>query len=87
MYFKCHMIVSSLLIKGLCFLDLSQAEEDVSCYSRVAKFLLACLTRIPTRTCQALLQQVSRVCIAYVRLQDQIIRLLLLLERSHVEAL
>nr|XP_046232573.1 protein NO VEIN isoform X2 [Scatophagus argus] len=38
--------------------DLSQAEEDVSCYSRVAEFLLACLTRIPTRTCQALLQQV-----------------------------
>ncbi|XP_034083344.1 protein NO VEIN isoform X4 [Gymnodraco acuticeps] len=38
--------------------DLSQAEEDVSCYSRVAKFFLACLTRIPTRTCRALLQQV-----------------------------
>ncbi|XP_041818606.1 protein NO VEIN isoform X2 [Chelmon rostratus] len=38
--------------------DLSQAEEDVSCYSRVAKFLLACLTRIPIRTCRALLQQV-----------------------------
>ncbi|KAI3365403.1 hypothetical protein L3Q82_010485 [Scortum barcoo] len=38
--------------------DLSQAEEDVSCYSRVAKFLLGCLTRIPTRICQALLQQV-----------------------------
>lgn len=38
--------------------DLSQAEEDVSCYSRVATFLLTCLTRIPTRTCQALLQQV-----------------------------
>ncbi|XP_059180709.1 uncharacterized protein wu:fj29h11 [Centropristis striata] len=38
--------------------DLSQAEEDVLCYSRVAKFLLDCLTRIPTRTCQALLQQV-----------------------------
>ncbi|XP_031146992.1 protein NO VEIN isoform X1 [Sander lucioperca] len=38
--------------------DLSQSEEDVSCYSRVAKFLLACLTRIPTRICQALLQQV-----------------------------
>ncbi|XP_073345224.1 uncharacterized protein [Pagrus major] len=38
--------------------DLSQAEEDVSCYNTVAKFLLACLTRIPTRTFQALLQQV-----------------------------
>ncbi|XP_074476701.1 uncharacterized protein LOC141758850 isoform X3 [Sebastes fasciatus] len=38
--------------------DLSHAEEDVSCYSRVAKFLLACLIRIPSRTCQALLQQV-----------------------------
>ncbi|XP_030610585.1 protein NO VEIN isoform X2 [Archocentrus centrarchus] len=38
--------------------DLSLAEEDVSCYSKVAKFLLACFTRIPTRTCQALLQQV-----------------------------
>ncbi|XP_062298890.1 uncharacterized protein wu:fj29h11 isoform X1 [Scomber scombrus] len=38
--------------------DLSRADEDVSCYSTVAKFLLGCLTRIPTRTCQALLQQV-----------------------------
>ncbi|PWA21616.1 hypothetical protein CCH79_00003387 [Gambusia affinis] len=38
--------------------DLSKAEEDVTCYSRVANFLLQCLTRIPTRTCQALLQQV-----------------------------
>ncbi|XP_023257114.1 uncharacterized protein LOC111651359 [Seriola lalandi dorsalis] len=38
--------------------DLSRAEDDVSCYSRVAEFLLACLTRIPARTCQALLQQV-----------------------------
>ncbi|XP_035998446.1 protein NO VEIN isoform X3 [Fundulus heteroclitus] len=38
--------------------DLSRAEEDVTCYSRVATFLLRCLTRIPTRTCQALLQQV-----------------------------
>ncbi|XP_047232938.1 protein NO VEIN isoform X2 [Girardinichthys multiradiatus] len=38
--------------------DLSKAEEDVTCYSRVAKFLLQCLTRIPTRTCHALLQQV-----------------------------
>ncbi|XP_040922726.1 protein NO VEIN isoform X2 [Toxotes jaculatrix] len=38
--------------------DLSQAEEDMLCYSRAANFLLACLTRIPTRTCQALLQQV-----------------------------
>ncbi|XP_034415421.1 protein NO VEIN isoform X2 [Cyclopterus lumpus] len=38
--------------------DLSQAEDDVSCYRRVSKFLLACLTRIPTRTCQALLKQV-----------------------------
>ncbi|MEQ2167553.1 hypothetical protein GOODEAATRI_005250, partial [Goodea atripinnis] len=37
---------------------LSKAEEDVTCYSRVAKFLLRCLTRIPTRTCHALLQQV-----------------------------
>ncbi|KAM4623633.1 uncharacterized protein ACJ7VT_004679 [Polymixia lowei] len=38
--------------------DLSQAEEDISCYSTVARFLLECLIRIPTRTCQALLQQV-----------------------------
>uniref|UniRef100_A0A1A7X528 HTH OST-type domain-containing protein n=2 Tax=Iconisemion striatum TaxID=60296 RepID=A0A1A7X528_9TELE len=38
--------------------DLSSAEDDVTCYSRVATFLLTCLTRIPTRTCQALLQQV-----------------------------
>uniref|UniRef100_A0A3P9JKB7 Wu:fj29h11 n=1 Tax=Oryzias latipes TaxID=8090 RepID=A0A3P9JKB7_ORYLA len=32
--------------------------KDISCYSRVAKFLLDCLIRIPTRTCQALLQKV-----------------------------
>ncbi|XP_017271683.1 protein NO VEIN isoform X2 [Kryptolebias marmoratus] len=38
--------------------DLSQSEEDVMCYGRVAKFLLNCLIRIPTRTCQALLLQV-----------------------------
>uniref|UniRef100_A0A1A8UKW3 HTH OST-type domain-containing protein n=1 Tax=Nothobranchius furzeri TaxID=105023 RepID=A0A1A8UKW3_NOTFU len=38
--------------------DVSSAEEDVTCYSRVATFLLTSLTRIPTRTCQALLQQV-----------------------------
>ncbi|XP_029933405.1 protein NO VEIN isoform X2 [Myripristis murdjan] len=37
---------------------LSQAEEDMSCYRTVARFLLDCLIRIPTRTCQALLQQV-----------------------------
>uniref|UniRef100_A0A3Q2QWH8 Wu:fj29h11 n=1 Tax=Fundulus heteroclitus TaxID=8078 RepID=A0A3Q2QWH8_FUNHE len=36
----------------------AEEEEDVTCYSRVATFLLRCLTRIPTRTCQALLQQV-----------------------------
>ncbi|XP_044034429.1 protein NO VEIN isoform X2 [Siniperca chuatsi] len=51
-----HM--QSSLAEAVAKEDLSQAEEDVSCYSRVAKFLLACLTRIPTRTCQALLQQV-----------------------------
>uniref|UniRef100_A0A4W5LEP3 Wu:fj29h11 n=1 Tax=Hucho hucho TaxID=62062 RepID=A0A4W5LEP3_9TELE len=39
--------------------DLSRAEEDGSCFSSVALFLLDCLTRIPTRTCRALLQQVS----------------------------
>uniref|UniRef100_A0A673AIR0 Wu:fj29h11 n=1 Tax=Sphaeramia orbicularis TaxID=375764 RepID=A0A673AIR0_9TELE len=33
-------------------------EDDVSCYSTVAKFLLSCLTRIPIRTCKTLLQQV-----------------------------
>ncbi|XP_029978405.1 protein NO VEIN isoform X2 [Sphaeramia orbicularis] len=38
--------------------DLTQAEDDVSCYSTVAKFLLSCLTRIPIRTCKTLLQQV-----------------------------
>ncbi|KAK2885132.1 uncharacterized protein wu:fj29h11 isoform X1 [Channa argus] len=38
--------------------DLSQAEEDMTCYIRVAKFLLECMTRIPTKICQALLQQV-----------------------------
>ncbi|XP_061564141.1 uncharacterized protein wu:fj29h11 isoform X2 [Cololabis saira] len=38
--------------------DLPQAEYDTAGYRRVAKFLLDCLTRIPTRTCQALLQQV-----------------------------
>uniref|UniRef100_A0A3Q3EGQ4 Wu:fj29h11 n=1 Tax=Kryptolebias marmoratus TaxID=37003 RepID=A0A3Q3EGQ4_KRYMA len=34
------------------------AAVDVMCYGRVAKFLLNCLIRIPTRTCQALLLQV-----------------------------
>ncbi|XP_055006163.1 uncharacterized protein wu:fj29h11 isoform X2 [Boleophthalmus pectinirostris] len=38
--------------------DLSQAHEDVSCYRRVAEFVLACLVRIPTRTCRTLMQQV-----------------------------
>ncbi|KAM9837751.1 uncharacterized protein ACBR49_018381 isoform 2-T3 [Aulostomus maculatus] len=38
--------------------DLSKAEEDVSCYSAVATFILGCLTRIPTRNFKALLQQV-----------------------------
>ncbi|XP_076005731.1 uncharacterized protein LOC143000345 isoform X2 [Genypterus blacodes] len=36
----------------------SLSEDDESCYSTVARFLLACLTRIPTKTCQAVLQQV-----------------------------
>ncbi|XP_029953318.1 protein NO VEIN isoform X2 [Salarias fasciatus] len=36
--------------------DLFPAEEDG--HNAVAKFLLACLTRIPARICQALLQQV-----------------------------
>uniref|UniRef100_A0A3P9B955 Wu:fj29h11 n=1 Tax=Maylandia zebra TaxID=106582 RepID=A0A3P9B955_9CICH len=38
--------------------SLAAAVEDVSCYDKVAKFLLECFTRIPTRTCQALLLQV-----------------------------
>ncbi|XP_077481497.1 uncharacterized protein LOC144092518 isoform X3 [Stigmatopora argus] len=38
--------------------DLSHAEEDISCYSTVAIFLLDCLARIPNRICQALLKQV-----------------------------
>ncbi|XP_019745143.1 uncharacterized protein LOC109527572 [Hippocampus comes] len=38
--------------------DLSRAEEDMSCYTTVANFLLECLVRIPNRICQALLQQV-----------------------------
>ncbi|XP_056152733.1 uncharacterized protein LOC130127187 [Lampris incognitus] len=38
--------------------DLSRAEEDVSCYNTVARFLLECLIRIPVRTCRALLPQV-----------------------------
>uniref|UniRef100_A0A3Q2Y8U5 Wu:fj29h11 n=1 Tax=Hippocampus comes TaxID=109280 RepID=A0A3Q2Y8U5_HIPCM len=33
-------------------------EEDMSCYTTVANFLLECLVRIPNRICQALLQQV-----------------------------
>ncbi|XP_023805116.1 uncharacterized protein LOC101171115 isoform X2 [Oryzias latipes] len=51
-----HM--QSALAEAMAKEDLSQAEEDISCYSRVAKFLLDCLIRIPTRTCQALLQKV-----------------------------
>ncbi|KAJ0016243.1 hypothetical protein NQD34_014533 [Periophthalmus magnuspinnatus] len=38
--------------------DLSQAYEDVSCYRRVAEFILACLVRIPTKICRTLMQQV-----------------------------
>lgn len=63
LYCNGWMSVSPLLKYFLCSLDLSQAEEDVSCYNRVAKFLLACLTRIPTKTCQALLQQVSHTAL------------------------
>ncbi|XP_036073145.1 protein NO VEIN isoform X3 [Oryzias melastigma] len=51
-----HM--QSALAEAMAKEDLSQAEEDISCYSRVATFLLDCLIRIPTRTCQALLQKV-----------------------------
>uniref|UniRef100_A0A8C5H5H6 Uncharacterized LOC114481634 n=1 Tax=Gouania willdenowi TaxID=441366 RepID=A0A8C5H5H6_GOUWI len=36
----------------------AEAEDDMLCYSRVANFLLTCLTRIPSRICQTLLQQV-----------------------------
>ncbi|KAM6951488.1 uncharacterized protein FYW47_015000 [Aplochiton taeniatus] len=38
--------------------DVSPVEEDGECYTTVTRFLLDCLIRIPTRTCQALLQQV-----------------------------
>ncbi|KAK7918618.1 hypothetical protein WMY93_009902 [Mugilogobius chulae] len=38
--------------------DLSQAHEDVSCYRKVAEFLLNCLVRIPIRTCKTLVEQV-----------------------------
>ncbi|RVE59880.1 hypothetical protein OJAV_G00193380 [Oryzias javanicus] len=51
-----HM--QSALAEAMAKEDLSQAEEDISCYGRVATFLLDCLIRIPTRTCQALLQKV-----------------------------
>ncbi|XP_047465584.1 protein NO VEIN isoform X3 [Mugil cephalus] len=51
-----HM--QSSLAEAVAQEDLSQAEDDVSCYSRVAEFLLACLTRIPNRTGLALSQQV-----------------------------
>ncbi|XP_053269146.1 uncharacterized protein wu:fj29h11 [Pleuronectes platessa] len=50
--------MQSSLAAALAKEDMSQDEENVACYSRVAEFLLACLMRIPTRTCQALLQQV-----------------------------
>nr|XP_029134426.1 uncharacterized protein LOC109987450 [Labrus bergylta] len=37
---------------------MSQDEEDVSCYSTVAKFLLECFIRIPSRISQAVLNKV-----------------------------
>lgn len=53
-----------LFTKCLCLLDLSQDEDSMSCYSKVAKFLLECWTRIPTKICQALLQQVSQTVLS-----------------------
>ncbi|XP_061561757.1 uncharacterized protein wu:fj29h11 isoform X5 [Phycodurus eques] len=50
--------IQSSLAAAVANEDLSQAEEDMSCYSTVANFLLDCLARIPNRICQALFQQV-----------------------------
>ncbi|XP_061912312.1 uncharacterized protein wu:fj29h11 [Entelurus aequoreus] len=50
--------IQSSLAEAVAKEDLSRAEEDLSCYSTVANFLLDCLVRIPNRICQALLQQV-----------------------------
>ncbi|XP_041670873.1 protein NO VEIN isoform X2 [Cheilinus undulatus] len=38
--------------------EMSQDEEDILCYRRVAKFLLECFIRIPSRISQALLNKV-----------------------------
>ncbi|XP_061665744.1 uncharacterized protein wu:fj29h11 isoform X2 [Syngnathoides biaculeatus] len=50
--------IQSSLAGAMANEDLSQAEEDMSCYRRVANFLLECLARIPNRICKALFQQV-----------------------------
>ncbi|XP_056911618.1 uncharacterized protein wu:fj29h11 isoform X2 [Takifugu flavidus] len=50
--------VQNSLASAVAKQDLSQDEDSVSCYSKVAIFLLECWTRIPTKICQALLQQV-----------------------------
>uniref|UniRef100_UPI0037E884B3 uncharacterized protein n=1 Tax=Semicossyphus pulcher TaxID=241346 RepID=UPI0037E884B3 len=50
--------VQSSLAAAVAQEDLSQDEEDVWCYSRVAKFLLDCFIRIPSKVCQALLKKV-----------------------------
>ncbi|XP_049615652.1 uncharacterized protein wu:fj29h11 isoform X2 [Syngnathus scovelli] len=50
--------IQSSLAAAVAKEDLSRAEEDMSCYSTVANFLLECLVRIPNRICQAVLQQV-----------------------------
>ncbi|XP_077359160.1 uncharacterized protein LOC144005104 isoform X2 [Festucalex cinctus] len=50
--------VQSSLAAAVAKEDLSHAEEDMSCYGTVANFVLDCLVRIPSRLCQALLQQV-----------------------------
>ncbi|KAM6963611.1 uncharacterized protein LKV04_019674 [Tautogolabrus adspersus] len=50
--------VQSSLAAAVAREGMSQDEEDVSCYSTVAKFLLECFIRIPSRISQALLNKV-----------------------------
>ncbi|XP_028975778.2 uncharacterized protein wu:fj29h11 isoform X2 [Esox lucius] len=50
--------VESSLAAAVAKEDLSRAEENGSCFSPVAHFLLDCLVRIPAKTCRSLLQQV-----------------------------
>ncbi|XP_058477566.1 uncharacterized protein wu:fj29h11 isoform X2 [Solea solea] len=62
--------------------EFPQAEDETSCYSRVANFVLVCLTRIPIRICQTFLQQVFLVPFARALGQTKSKQVLVTVARS-----